>query len=119
LGLNYISTVEDLAVLKRVIVQNVAPNGMAVLNAADPMVVAMAPNCPGQVTFFAIDPHNPTLATHRAQGKRVLFVEDGHIVAKEGAQQVRISLAEVPSPKTAPLAFKWKTPWRPLARPGP
>jgi cyanophycin synthetase len=106
LGLNYISTVEDLAVLKRVIVQNVAPNGMAVLNAADPMVVAMAPNCPGQVTFFAIDPHNPTLATHRAQGKRVLYVEDGHIVAKEGPQQVRISLAEVPLTQNGAIGFQ-------------
>jgi cyanophycin synthetase len=95
LGLNYISTVEDLAVLKRVIVQNVAPSGMAVLNATDPMVAAMAPNCPGQVTFFAVDPHHPVLATHRAQGKRVLYVQDGHIVAQEGAQQVRISLNEV------------------------
>jgi cyanophycin synthetase len=36
LGLNYITTVEDLAVLKRVIVQNVAPQGYAVLNATDP-----------------------------------------------------------------------------------
>jgi cyanophycin synthetase len=106
LGLNYISTVEDLAVLKRVIVQNVAPNGMAVLNAADPMVVAMAPNCQGQVTFFAIDPHNPTLATHRAQGKRVLYVEDGHIVAKEGPQQVRISLAEVPLTQNGAIGFQ-------------
>ena len=106
LGLNYISTVEDLAVLKRVIVQNVAPNGMAVLNAADPMVVAMAPNCPGQVTFFAIDPHNPTLATHRAQGKRVLYVEDGHIIAKEGTQQVRISLAEVPLTQNGVIGFQ-------------
>ena len=42
LGLNYITTVEDLAVVKRVIVQNVTPNGTAVLNAADPMVAAMA-----------------------------------------------------------------------------
>ena len=46
LGLNYITTLEDLAVLKRVIVQNVAPSGMAVLNAADPMVAAMADNSP-------------------------------------------------------------------------
>lgn len=46
LGLNYITTVEDLAVLKRVIVQNVAPTGYAVLNAADPIVAAMAPTCP-------------------------------------------------------------------------
>jgi len=33
LGLNFISTVEDLAVVKRVIVENVAPTGTAVLNA--------------------------------------------------------------------------------------
>src|SRR5690606_32345694 len=33
LGLGYISTVEDLAVVKRVIVQYVKPGGMAVLNA--------------------------------------------------------------------------------------
>jgi cyanophycin synthetase len=106
LGLNYISTVEDLAVLKHVIVQNVAPNGMAVLNATDPMVAAMAPNCPGQVTFFAVDPHHPVLATHRAQGKRVLYVQDGHIVAQEGTQQVRISLQEVPLTQNGAIGFQ-------------
>ena len=106
LGLNYISTVEDLAVLKRVIVQNVAPNGMAVLNATDRMVAAMAPNCPGQVTFFAVDPHHPVLATHRAQGKRVLYVQDGHIVAQEGAHQVRVSLKEVPLTQNGAIGFQ-------------
>jgi cyanophycin synthetase len=48
LGLSYISTVEDLSVVKRVIVQNVRPGtGVAVLNAADPMVARMADSCPG------------------------------------------------------------------------
>ncbi|HEV7813840.1 MAG TPA: cyanophycin synthetase, partial [Janthinobacterium sp.] len=51
LGLNYITTVEDLAVLKRVIVQNVAASGFAVLNAADPIVAAMAATCRGRVVF--------------------------------------------------------------------
>jgi cyanophycin synthetase len=55
LGLNYITTVEDLAVLKRVIVQNV-DDGYAVLNAADPIVAAMAEKrCPGMSSFFASD----------------------------------------------------------------
>ncbi len=106
LGLNYISTVEDLAVLKRVIVQNVSPQGMAVLNASDPMVAAMAHNCPGQVTFFAVDPHHPVLATHRAQGKRVLYVQDGHIIAQEGSQQIRISLQEVPLTQNGAIGFQ-------------
>ena len=106
LGLNYITTVEDLAVLKRVIVQNVAKSGMAVLNAADPIVAAMAANCPGQVTFFAFDSHHPVMATHRAQGKRVLFVEDDQIVAMQGNMQVRIPLSEVPVTRSGAITFQ-------------
>ena len=106
LGLNYISTVEDLAVLKRVIVQNVAASGTAVLNAADPIVAAMAGNCPGQVIFFGLDAHHPVIATHRAQGKRVLFVEDDHIVAMQGPQSVRIPLSEVPVTRSGAIAFQ-------------
>ena len=63
LGMNYINTVDELAVLKRVIVQNVADGGVAVLNAADPVVVTMANNCRGSVTFFAADAENPVMVT--------------------------------------------------------
>jgi cyanophycin synthetase len=106
LGLNYITTVEDLAVLKRMIVQNVATSGMAVLNAADPMVAAMASSCPGQVTFFALDPHQPTLTTHRAQGKRVLFVEDDQLIAAEGKFEVRIPLSQIPLTRSGAIGFQ-------------
>jgi len=51
LGLNYITTVEELAILKRVVVQNVAPHGVAVLNAADPKVARMAAMTKGLVTL--------------------------------------------------------------------
>lgn len=96
LGLNFITTVDDLAVVKRVIVQNVAPTGMAVLNAADPIVANMAASSPGRVTFFAQDVNQAVLATHRAQGNRVLFIENGHIVAAEGSFEHRIRLADIP-----------------------
>ena len=106
LGLNYISTVEDLAVLKRVIVQNVATSGVAVLNATDPIVAAMAGNCPGQVTFFGLDAHHPIIATHRAQGKRVLFVEDEQIVAMQANHSVRIPLSEIPVTRSGAIGFQ-------------
>lgn len=106
LGLNYITTVEDLAVLKRVIVQNVADSGYAVLNAADPIVAAMAATCPGSVIFFATDRYNVVLATHAAQGKRVVFVEDGHIVAAEGKSSVRIPLTQVPITRNGSIGFQ-------------
>ncbi|MSQ57858.1 MAG: cyanophycin synthetase [Limnohabitans sp.] len=106
LGLNYISTVEDLAVLKRVIVQNVYKSGMGVLNAADPIVVAMAAYCPGQVTFFALDSHHPVIATHRAQGKRVVFVEEDQVVAMQGKMQVRIPLSAIPVTLGGTIGFQ-------------
>lgn len=96
LGLNYITTLEDLAVLKRVIVQNVDKNGVAVLNADDPIVAGMAAKCHGQVTFFGTSRLNPVIATQLAQGRRAVYVENGHLVAAEGKQRHKVALSAVP-----------------------
>ena len=106
LGLNYITTVEDLAVLKRVIVQNVASTGFAVLNAADPITQAMAAVCPGEVIFFAVDGHLPALVAHRAKGGRSVFVEGGDVVAMEGSARARLPLREVPLTRGGTISFQ-------------
>lgn len=106
LGLSFITTVEDLAVVKRVVVQNVAPDGMAVLNAADPMTVAMAAACPGGVTFFAYDPENPVMVTHRAQGHRVVYVENNQIVAAQNQTEQRFDLASIPITRNGVIGFQ-------------
>ncbi|CUI04842.1 cyanophycin synthetase [Massilia antarctica] len=106
LGLNYITTVEDLAVLKRVIVQNVANGGVAVLNANDPVVVGMADNCRGTVTFFTADSGHPVMSTHRAQGQRVVYVDGGMLVAAQGKVEHRIALAEVPITRGGSIGFQ-------------
>ena len=97
LGLNYITTVEDLAVLKRVIVQNVAPDGYAVLNAADPHRGGDGRRpARARSSCFAADRRLPVMATHRAQGRRVVYVDGGDIVAAEGSWRERLPLAEMP-----------------------
>lgn len=106
LGLNYITTVEDLAVLKRVIVQNVAPTGYGVLNAADPIVAAMAPACPGKIIYFAADRHHPVMATHRAQGHRTVYVDGDSIVASEGSWRETIHLRDVPITRNGKIGFQ-------------
>ena len=106
LGLNYITTVDELAVLKQVIVRNVARSGYAVLNAADPIVAGMADSCPGAVIFFAQDPHHPVMATHFARGRRVVYVEDGEIVCAQGNAQHRIPLDEVPITRNGTIGFQ-------------
>lgn len=111
LGLSYITTVEDLAVVKRVVVQNVATDGVAVLNAADPMSAGMADVCPGSVTFFAQDRHHPVMATHFARGRRVVYVENGDIVAaQQQADQTlfeqRVALSQIPITRNGTIGFQ-------------
>ncbi|MBL8527873.1 MAG: cyanophycin synthetase [Burkholderiales bacterium] len=106
LGLNHIHTLEDLAAVKQVVVQNVSPDGAAVLNAADPLVAAMAESCPGSVTFFAADPHHPVMAAHRARGRPVVYVEDDAIVAAMRGRRQRIPLADIPLTRNGAIAFQ-------------
>jgi|APCry1669188910_1035180.scaffolds.fasta_scaffold00203_11 cyanophycin synthetase len=106
LGLNFISTVEDLSVVKRVVVQNVAPDGVAVLNAADPMSAAMADICPGSVTFFAKERHHPVMAAHRAQGRRVVYVLDDQIVASENKVEQHVDLKDIPITRNGSIGFQ-------------
>ena len=107
LGLSYISTVEDLSVVKRVIVQNVKPTtGVAVLNAADPMVARMADSCPGSVIYFATDRHHPVMAMHRAQRKRVVYRDGDAIVASAGSIEQRIPLSEIPLTQNGAIGFQ-------------
>ncbi|MBI5544786.1 MAG: cyanophycin synthetase [Deltaproteobacteria bacterium] len=106
LGLNGIDTAEQLAAVKRVTVENVAPQGSAVLNAADPLTAAMASKCPGSVIFFAHDASNAVLAAHRAQGGRVLFVQGGALVAAEGEKEQRLELAAVPITRAGRVRFE-------------
>ena len=107
LGLSYINTVEDLAVVKRVIVQNVqAKTGTAVLNAADENVVNMGKFCPGKIIFFALDKNNSVLATHRAQGKAVVYFEEANIVCAEGKFTQKLPVLEIPITQNGIISFQ-------------
>jgi cyanophycin synthetase len=97
LGLGDIETVEQLARVKRAIVDVVATDGHAILKADDPLVAEMAPYCPGSVVFFARDPQHPVLAAHRNKGGRAAFTRDRRIILAEGAQEIPlVSLENVP-----------------------
>ena len=103
LGINGIDTPEQLARVKRVIVEAVAPNGHAVLNADDPLTASMAEYCPGKVLFFAKSPTNPLVAAHRAKGGKVIYVRNNCIMAAEGSWEARIALLD-----SVPLTFGGK-----------
>jgi cyanophycin synthetase len=88
LGIADIDTPEKLAVVKRTLVEAVAPSGAAVLNAADPLTAAMAEHCPGGVVFFTPDGTHPVLAAHRSRHGRAVFVRDNHLTLAEAEQEI-------------------------------
>jgi cyanophycin synthetase len=106
LGMNYIETPEQLAAVKQVIVQNVSDLGVAVLNAEDPLVVAMAESCPGSIIYFGNSAQQTVIAQHRAQGGRVVYQEQDRIVAADGAAEQRIELAAVPLTRGGTIPFQ-------------
>jgi len=106
LGMNFLNTVEELALVKRVIVQNVAPTGYAVLNAADPVVANMASTCPGQIIFFAADRHHALMAAHRSQGKRCVYVDGDQLVAAQGSWRETIPLRDIPITRNGAIGFQ-------------
>ncbi|MCW5298634.1 cyanophycin synthetase [Herbaspirillum lusitanum] len=88
----YIDNAEQLATkVKRTQVDVVLPNGVAVLNAEDPLVADMAGLCDGEVIFFAVDSQAPVMTEHLKQGKRGVFVRNGDVIQATGDKEVRVS----------------------------
>lgn len=77
LGLGGIETVEDLAFVKRLIVEVVRDNGTSVLNADDPLVAAMREHAEGRIMYFSRSSESPIVREHVRQGGRAAVVEKG------------------------------------------
>jgi cyanophycin synthetase len=97
----YIKDQQALANVVRSQVDVILPEGMAVLNAADPEVVPLAELCDGAVMYYAVDENNEVLARHRANGGRVAFIREGRITLAHGADEIHLlDLAKI-KPATA------------------
>jgi cyanophycin synthetase len=107
LGLSDIHTLDDLARVKRVIVDVVPKTGAAVLNASDPLVAAMAKHCAGAVVYFSRDPNHPLLMQRRAEGGRVAFERDNSVVLADGASEFSLlSFERIPITHGGKVGFQ-------------
>ena len=80
--------------------------GSFLLFLVQPMVARMADACPGKVTFFACDRNHRVMAMHRAQGKRIIYLDGDAIVASEGSFTHRIPLARIPVTQNGAIGFQ-------------
>ena len=107
LGLRGIHSVEELARVKQVVIENVHRDGAAVLNADDPLVAEMAAVCSGRVVYFGLDPRSSVMAAHLAAGGDSVFVEDGAVVlARDGLRTVLMELERVPCTAGGRIRFQ-------------
>jgi cyanophycin synthetase len=102
LGLSGIDTVEQLAEVKAVIPSVVKEGGHTVLNADDPLVLAMRARTKGRVVLFTMEgARAPAVKSHLAAGGMALMVEPGdegeQIVIREGERRTEVArVADVP-----------------------
>jgi cyanophycin synthetase len=107
LDLHDINTVEKLAVVKRSIVEAVAPAGTAVLNAQDQLVADMAGHCPGSVCFFSSGDANAIIRDHCARGGRSLYVRDKKIILAQGGRETPfMALEKIPLTHGGAIRFQ-------------
>jgi len=93
LGIGDIDTIDDLARLKSVVARTALPSGYAVLNADDPLVVAMAKEVKAKVAYFSMNPDNPLITAHVAQGGIAGVYEEGYLTILKGDWKLRIEEA--------------------------
>lgn len=86
---------QDLINIYRTQMDVVLPHGMAVLNAEDARVMALADYCDGKVTLFSSQAKLPALVNHVANGERAVFVEHGQLILAHGS--VRRNLCTITS----------------------
>ncbi|MDQ3930247.1 MAG: cyanophycin synthetase [Chloroflexota bacterium] len=98
LGMDGIDTLEDLARVKRVIVESVSSRGYAVLNADDELVADMAQDCPGKIIFFGMECSSPVMSEHLAKGERAVYLSNGNIVMAKGIKEtVLLDVHDIPA----------------------
>jgi cyanophycin synthetase len=96
-GKFHIETEEQVCNVLRTQVDVVLGDGVAVLNADDALVAAMAEYCDGEVMYFSRQASGEPVTAHLQKGGRAVIVSDGLIVLASGGERSGlIELGHVP-----------------------
>ncbi|MDZ4712871.1 MAG: cyanophycin synthetase [bacterium] len=90
LGLKDINTLEDMARVKAIVVENVFKRGYAVLNADDKLVLKMRDNLDCNIALFSMDENNTFVAEHTAKGGIACVYENNFISLLKGQWKLRV-----------------------------
>jgi cyanophycin synthetase len=99
LGLHGINTLEEMAELKGVILDQVKSEGIGVLNADDPLVMAQKHRIDGSVTLVSLDYQNPVLIEHINKGGTAVTITPNGIIQliQRQSQTAIIQVKDIPA----------------------
>jgi cyanophycin synthetase len=100
LGLRDVHTLEDLARVKAVTVERVAPGGLAILNAEDAMTPLIREQADCRIAYFSLDPVNPLFREHVTADGVGATIENGWLMLYENG--IRIALCQE---RDVPISF--------------
>jgi cyanophycin synthetase len=97
LGLQGVYSVEELANVKRVVAAVTSNSGFAVLNAGDPLVLAMRDAISARLFLVSREVASPEVVAHRDQGGWALWIDRGLIhFSHDGENEVLTDLNDIP-----------------------
>ena len=90
-------SVEDLGMVKSIIVEVVKDDGASVLNAENEIVMQHQERAKGRIILFALDPENEHIKKHvEEDGVVVVVVNDNIVVRNKHFDKIIASVNEVP-----------------------
>ncbi|HYG64392.1 MAG TPA: Mur ligase family protein [Thermoanaerobaculia bacterium] len=91
---------DGLAETKMVAPRAVRPGGRVVLNADDPQLVGRVAGLAAAITWFSLDPANPTVRAYLVAGGTACLLDEADLLLARGERRLRIARAE-----EVPIAF--------------
>ncbi|MEA3480195.1 MAG: Mur ligase family protein, partial [Bacteroidota bacterium] len=97
IGNDLVESVEDLGMVKSIIVEVVKESGTSVLNAENDIVMLHKERAKGKIILFALDPENEHIKKHvEEDGTVVVVVNNNIVVRNKHFDKVIASVNEVP-----------------------
>jgi cyanophycin synthetase len=90
IGMDGINTLEELAMVKALVVEAVKPSGFAVLNADDAMTPFLMSRVRSKVMLFSRTPKNPLITEQIEKGGPAVYTRNGFLYFAGGGEEIGI-----------------------------
>lgn len=90
IGQDGLRTIEDIVNVKSLVVECVAPNGLAVLSADTPELLKLVPRLKSRIALVSVQPDNAAVRRHLSRGGVAYFAREGWLVEAAGALEWQI-----------------------------